>query len=521
MSTAFIDVPEVWAVIAGNYALCGAGEAQGVSYEVWALPSWTGEGGELLAWLPDGIGFLAHYLGSLPHCRVTIVQLSEQFASGQTFSWKIPDPTIAFGMGQTRWTASQVCIEQLWEHELAHALTDVGILEQLATFISDLYVRECRPELADQAFRRRRDYFLSAVSRFGPRPTEAAARAGVGDAYSYSRGALVFNMFGGLFGDEATKTLLRGLNTPGLKYDTKAGPRAPGWLVTMRAAAKLAAGEEGAQFLQTWLDLKAAPQLDYAIQDVVADPETGTLKFVISDLSSNGLARRTVPEVDVEVRVEGAQGVTESMVTRVAVTGAATTVTLQTSGRPVSVRLDPNDWLLDYDPENNWMAVGQPRSPFAGVSPLVVAAFGVVAGAAAWLWLRRKPVRQAAPPSGAPPRGSQLADEWASRQGEASTGGARVPWRAGESRSVRQDTDWASRESGGSEQATRRAEHRPSGEPGGDRRELPSRWPVDGAGRPVGLGAELWRIGLKRSRLPKGPSFVVPKEVEREEESSS
>lgn len=334
-SAAFSEMAPVWAIIAGAYSRCGSGEAYGVSYEVWALPRWVGDGDRLLATLPDAIGFLSDHLGSLPSCRLTFLELSEQAASGQTFHWHITDPTVTLGMGQSRWSASQVSIEQIWVHELTHALPEFGPREELATFMGDWYVRERLPELGSQVWLRRLDYYLNAVREYGLQPNNAAEQAGVSDAYYYSRGALVWGMFQGLFGEEATETLLRRLNSDGLKYDSQGGPMTPSWDETVREAAAETLGPQAARFFEIWLHTATAPQLDYAVQNVRADDAAGTVEFLIRDLTDDPTARTAVPEVEVGIRLDSGEAAPNLLTARVKLTGEFTSVKLEIPSRPL------------------------------------------------------------------------------------------------------------------------------------------------------------------------------------------
>jgi hypothetical protein len=400
-SAAIPDIAPVWAVIAGAYARCGSGEARGVDYEVWALPSWVDDGNRLLATLPDAISFMAEHLGSLRHCRVTFVQLSEQAASGQTFHWRINDPTITLGMGQSRWSASQVCIEQIWVHELTHALPEFGPREELATFMSDWYVRERMTQLADQAWLRRLGYYLHAVEEYGLQPSREAAQAGVGDAYTYSRGALIWGMFRGLYGDEAAEALLRRLNSSGLKYDQQGGPVTNNWDRTVRDAATATVGRQATRFFEVWLGSGAGPRLDYAVENARTDNASGTVEFFIQDLSADRLAQTTVPEVEVGVQLDSGEAAADLVITRVRLAGELTSVKLVVPSRPLGVLLDPNHWLLDYNPLNNSV----PVSEQGAAAPHVTWAVGAVALLGlAWLWLRAQPRRLKAPPSAGPTR---------------------------------------------------------------------------------------------------------------------
>lgn len=407
-----------WVWFAGPYTSFGAGQVQAVSYEVWGLPAWKPEAESLAAGIPDMLAFLSDLLGTLRSGRIVIIQIPPEQGGGLEMGGPgyrsqlvgvTPGTNVRSNMGGA-------CIEQLRVHELIHAVANFCPDEGLTEFVSDLYVAERLPEVFPKVPRARLQYVLATVADHGDKPIDTAMEEHISTrelpdwhAYCYSKPALAWNMFRGIYGDEATVEVVRRINDLAPTYDW--GPRSQdfgGWWDLCRSAVADVTGESGAAFYDRWF--REAVPLDLAFDGAQASrpaPTAGrpewTVTVAIRDLHGVEVppARDTIPWVEVGVTVapEAGQPTPPMVVKRVPLTADVVSTEIHVSGQPGQVILDPNAWLLDYDPSNNTAKVSIPPTPAEAA-----ALAGLALAAAAALWgvirlARTRPKRTKAPPA--------------------------------------------------------------------------------------------------------------------------
>ncbi len=424
------NVPCWW--LAGPYVLEAEGEVARIPYSVWSLPGWEKEGRLLAEETPRMIGFLGETLGQLPPLDMRVIHVHPDQGGG-----------VSDGAGLTaispRGTNSKFglsSLEALWMHEFAHSLAYFGD-EGWAEFLALYYVARDYPQRYPAELDAARSYFLTSVGKNGDFAVKEATQRHFerGDipewhAYVYVKPALVWNMYRGLFGEEAAGMLLANLQKeyPGFALSTRDWAAPAFWNEVFRfyrAQAAAAADATGSScavaraFFDRWFD--RSDKLDLALEDVScvrpaarsggATPGGGsatggaavqggkawTVSFAVRDIREDLTppAGESVPWVEVAIAVDGGRPV----VTRVKISGDVTRTSVSVPSRPLKVTLDPAKWLLDYDYSNNSADVDVTKTLAEIVQAAIpVTVLAVVVLVAAWL-VRRRPQGVRPPPA--------------------------------------------------------------------------------------------------------------------------
>lgn len=414
-----------WAWFAGPYTSFGTGQVGDASYEVWGLPDWKPEAESLAAQVPDMLTFLLETLGELRSQHIVVLQIPPAQGGGVMMGGSGLGSVLVAVTPGTRPTSElgDTCVEQLRVHELIHAVANFYPDEGFTEFVCDLYVARRIPEMFAAAVTNRRTYVLRTFERYGDKPIDEATKTHLttGEllewhAYCYSKPALVWNMFRGIYGDEKTFELIRRLNQEAPAYNFGPGGRdLSGWWDFCAGIVGEVAGSEARAFYDHWFR-EAAP-LDLAVADVrcrrpapAAGQKGWSVTLTLKDEHAPGkpAGRDTVPWVEVAVAYEALNGGVETKVERVDLTGDSIRVEMTSPGRPLTVMVDPSNWLLDYDPTNNKAEVPVPLTLAETMREVAPPAAGVlVLGLAVWL-ARRRPKTVKAPEVGQAPQGGDI-----------------------------------------------------------------------------------------------------------------
>lgn len=400
--------------VAGPYTLEAQGEIAGVPYSVWSLPAWKSQGERLAAETPKMMDFLAGVLGKLPDIDMRIIQVHPDQGGGVSSAEGLtavsPKGTDSkFGLATN---------EALWTHEFAHSLAYFGD-EGWAEFLAAYYMAKTYPNLYPVELEAERGYFLRSVAEHGDFGIKDAterrfSRDDIPEwhAYVYVKPALVWSMYRGVFGDDATRLLLARLQADLPKSDSVASAN---WSssalwdrvfalytdLAVEAAEKTGSSAAAARaFCDRWFN-QVVP-LDLGLEEVSATRPPGdqgdwTVSFAVRDVREDlaPKAKDSIPWVQVSTSVEGG----EPVLTRVELMGDVSRATVTVPGRPIKVTLDPGKWLLDYDRANNAVEVPIPPT-MAEILRVAIPLAALAAAGMVGVWLaRRRPAGLKAPPS--------------------------------------------------------------------------------------------------------------------------
>ncbi len=434
-------VPNRW--FAGPYALRGSGVGGSTPYEVWGLPAWCDEAGRLFRELGGDQGIMAfaeELLDASPGRPVTVVQVPPEMGGGIAFpeaGFCIVAVTDLSAGSRPRFGSSGDP-RILWTHEYTH-LINPSLPEGLADYIGLRYLQQMDPPSYFKELGSRRNYFLESARELGDRAISRALQDwSMGrpvpevHAFVYTKPALVWNMFGGLFGHEVSTRVMREVS----RFEAESLEE---HLDFTRARMEEAVPGYGAAFFDRWfaecvpMDLRiekvsvsekepegdeagaseAGPGVE-AEGEVQAEGEW-RVAFTIRDnhQPDDPPAREAVPWVEVAVEWEGGwhenrerkpggddggQANRWTTVHLVKLSGDSdeTAVEIAGSGRPLTVRLDPNLWLLDYNDTDNLVRI-RPKGRLDAVRTLVLStiALGGVLAFLIWRASRRRAARAA------------------------------------------------------------------------------------------------------------------------------
>lgn len=389
--------PVCW--VAGPYAECGQSAGGGVDYVVWGLAGWREAAQALGQDTGAVLDFLSKYAESPPVSTLTIVQIPPEHGGGVAF----PGSGYVFLAAEVEpgKFGNTGDPQLLWAHELTHVYVP-SFDDGLAEYSALLYLAERDPEEYTKTLQAKRIYVLDAIRRCGDLPVSSATSAHAqgsdvteAHAFAYSKPALVWNMFDGLYGREATLEVLR--RVARIRDSDRGSPE---WQGLVREAVGEVAGEPALRFFDRWW--RDARPLDLAVAEATCRPQDPTaaaggwlLSFTVRDNHREGAvdAGDTIPWVEVAITLEDADGRQTEQVQRVDLTGGETTVELQCPRRPVEVRLDPNLRLLDYVPRNDIAKVSLPGARAWQTLVAVAAGVGLSVLVAAFLFRRPRRIR--------------------------------------------------------------------------------------------------------------------------------
>lgn len=389
-------MPTRW--FAGPYERYGPGTGGSTSYEVWGLPEWSEEADRLYRTLGGGEGimaFIEDLLGASPGHAATIVQVPPEMGGGIAFPEAGFCIIAATDAGSRPRFGSAGDPRMLWIHEYTH-LVNSTLPEGVADYTGLRYLESNDPLWYIRELESRRDYFLDAAREHGDRAIADVLRDwSLGHdipeihAFAYTKPALVWNMFGALFGHEATAEVIRDLGGYSSPTDQ---------LEFTRRRMEEAAPGRGAAFFDRWFT-ECVP-MDLAIEDISIEEEGANVSLVIRDNHGPDYppAREAIPWVEVAVYWEAEDGTVVTSADRVELSGESdeTTVTITVGGQPIAVRLDPNQSLLDYNPSNN--VLDHSKSSGVPSTEVFIVVGAGVAVLAAWLIWRRRRLTQDSPP---------------------------------------------------------------------------------------------------------------------------
>ncbi len=409
-----------WA--AGPYSSEGRQATErGGSYQVWRLPGSTLN---IAGDLEGFVDYLAADLGVGLGTTVTVIEVSpglgEPWPVRGTGTVLVPagtDPTA----GGAAW--QEIRVACLRETLLALApYFDGGLAEDVALgflrqsnaeWVATLVEGKRNRLLEGLLYRIRNtrgsggidmvDVAVASFATTGFGTTRGGFGPGTGERqlFLYDKSALIWETFRFLYGEEIMDSLLHRLVAEGAGRD----PRdVAGWFQLVRKSLGEVAGESGTRFYDWWIG--ARHPYDLALKGVRAEESpdgTWVLRATVAKSRFTGsedtpslTADGSVPWVDLAVSCEGAPPVT----VRVTLPGPGETPEAQVDevpvevlcpGRPTQVALDPEGWILDYNPSNNVVIV---ETTGAKVLRYGLRALGWVALVAAlcgvWYWLRAR-----------------------------------------------------------------------------------------------------------------------------------
>lgn len=410
--------PPCW-WLAAPYQEVASGEIAGVPYSVWQLPGWEEQGAQLAAETPKMMSFLADVLGGLPPIKMRVIQVDPDQGGGISSTEGLASVS-PLGTKSKFGLSSQ---EALWLHELAHSLAYFGD-EGWSEFLALYYVAVVYPERFPGELGSAHDYFLTSVAANGDFGVIDATKRhfNQGDlpewhAYVYMKPALIWNMYRDVFGEPAMRRLLAALQRDYPLTDwseTQGNWASPAYwddafALYRREAVAAAEAEGGSEaatmagaFFDRWFSQKF--KMDLALEPVACEgpgeAKSGgsggspggsnwTVTFTIAEVRDGSAppAAATVPAVEVAVTTEGGPPVTA----RIPLKTAGTQGRIEVPRRPLTVILDPNKWLLDYDYSNNVAEVGAPGAVSQALQ-IAVLLSGIALAVIIALLLRRRPV---------------------------------------------------------------------------------------------------------------------------------
>jgi len=391
-------IPGGW--VAGSYLEPLAGTSSGIGYTVWPLRGYAEEAQAMFSELGQVIQFCSQTLGDMPSGAITAIQVPPQMGSALVFKGAM---TLIASARPLRHYPPKV-----WAHEVVH-LAAPNFREGLVDLLALEYVRQYHPHAVPECLGLRRERFMAALGRHGDRAIVEAREAGWDDlpdpvAFWYAKPLLVWNMFRGLFGREATMAVVHELQRETAELGSGVTADSD-WFSLVEQSMNRVCGTAGGVFYRRWFT-EAFP-LDFAIErascrqlpgDDTTDERGWLLQLTLRDNHAQAVppGRDTVPWVEVAVLYGGGQGPEQRDIHRIPMTQDVVTTELLCTQEPQAVELDPNRFLLDYDLTNNY----QPVLPVSAVGPRMMAIILCVALllTVLRLWLLRRPKRVPPPP---------------------------------------------------------------------------------------------------------------------------
>lgn len=395
--------------VAGPYYLAGGGTVRGLDCQAWGLV----QGGRDLTGerLAQALIPTVDYAGSLVHPQPIAVP------GGVLSAIQVPDgpldelslPADGAFLIRTNPGPLTTVLDRSWgTMELVWARAALRCLfphldEGMSEFLTLDFLRRSSPaEYAGPAEDLREMFAAyfdqpSTIGRGAPTDRSITAYATVwGDSqptrerivFGRVKPALVWNMFWGVFGDEAVAAVVRGSPT------LPPVPGSPEWYSEVRRLVGEATGEAGLSFYDYWFT--EAHRLDLAVTEArfeAVAPGRWQVTCLVSEQGGGDgpPAGGTVPWVEVALRYGDGPAYETGPATLVPLAERPATVMLECEERPLEVVLDPGVILLDYEPGNNRVRVRPTTGLGAWFPPPVPVVWGLIlaGGLGALLFWRR------------------------------------------------------------------------------------------------------------------------------------
>ncbi|MHB0885078.1 MAG: M1 family aminopeptidase [Bacillota bacterium] len=338
------------------------------------------KGDEALDLTARALAFFVQQYGPHPGDTLTITEAPPEMAGGILLDGGF----IALVPYRTPGVSSWKEWPNLVSHEIAHQWWGYKVIgmwpmEAMANYSADAFVASERGEDEWRALMQyHRTKYLEAA-RQGDVPILGEGRTPPPWGVTYDKGAAVLRMLRYQVGDEAFTKAARLVID---RYGGQPGAPIPFSAWDFMATSEEVSGQDLDWFARQWLT--DTDQLDLSLESWRTE-RTPDGYLTVATITNRGTA--VTPFVDVLVDL----GRTKK-VQRVALTGGATEVVLNTEARPRRLVLDPQAWLFDVNLSNNLIG----RLPLDRGSPLrpaiIILGVSVVSGLVAlglWWIVRR------------------------------------------------------------------------------------------------------------------------------------
>jgi tetratricopeptide (TPR) repeat protein len=275
--------------------------------------------------------FMTDKFGGAESGRLNVVELPADSVSA---AWA-PEIVAVKATASTRLLANTVA-HQWWGSEISPAsLNDAWITSGMSRYAELLYLEDSNGK---QSLQNAIIDTEAAALAYDTEPLDTLARV---DPFSpefqnmtYDKGAMVFHMLRWEMGDEVFEKFLKGL----LSQYTDKSVRGSNVQTVAEAQSRL----QLTAFFSQWISGTGAPEFgnDYTVFRLGSNKGFRTVGKVTQDLD--------LFSMPVQLRIE-TEGKTEDR--RVDLSGAESTYTIETFGRPRHITIDPENWLLKSTPD--------------------------------------------------------------------------------------------------------------------------------------------------------------------------